>query len=218
MTPLRRVRLIAEIAALYIVAPLAVYHLVYSHQIPLLRLLIGIFTLFIVFLTFDRSFSWFKMLAKGFSIWQGLQILVFFLIFGGAIAAYAAEYHPDRFLAWPRRDPDSYYFIMMAYPLISVTTQEIIFRVFFFHRYSALFGSAHWLAILVNAGLFSFGHIIIPSWTSFAVTFLGGLLFGYRYDRTRSFWAVALEHSLYGNLIFTVGLGRYFYTGVSNLG
>ena len=42
------------------------------------------------------------------------------------------------------------------------------------------------------------------------------LLFAWRYQSSRSYWALVLEHALYGNLIFTVGLGRYFYTGVSN--
>ncbi len=30
------------------------------------------------------------------------------------------------------------------------------------------------------------------------------------------FGPVALEHSLYGDLIFTTGLGVFFFTGVSN--
>ena len=34
---------------------------------------------------------------------------------------------------------------------------------------------------------------------------------------TRSFWAVFLEHTLWGGLVFTVGLGRYFFTGVGIL-
>ena len=39
-----------------------------------------------------------------------------------------------------------------------------------------------------------------------------------RYALTRSFWAVYLEHTLWGALVFTVGLGRFFFTGVGIVG
>ena len=38
-----------------------------------------------------------------------------------------------------------------------------------------------------------------------------------RYAVTRSFWAVFVEHTLWGALVFTVGLGRFFFTGVGML-
>ncbi len=41
-----------------------------------------------------------------------------------------------------------------------------------------------------------------------------GALIAFRYTRTRSFLAAWTEHALYGQLVFTVGLGRYFFTGV----
>jgi hypothetical protein len=44
-----------------------------------------------------------------------------------------------------------------------------------------------------------------------------GALFAWRYAMTRSFWAVFIEHTLWGALVFTVGLGRYFFTGVGVL-
>jgi membrane protease YdiL (CAAX protease family) len=88
--------------------------------------------------------------------------------------------------------------------------------VFFFHRYGPLFAHARQALIVLNAVYFAFGHIIFMSMPSVVLSFFGGLLFAWRYDRTRSYWAVVLEHSLYGNLIFTVGLGRHFYTGVAN--
>ena len=33
--------------------------------------------------------------------------------------------------------------------------------------------------------------------------------------KRRSLWLTCLEHGLYGCLIFTIGLGRYFYTGAA---
>jgi uncharacterized protein len=44
-----------------------------------------------------------------------------------------------------------------------------------------------------------------------------GLLFALRYAVTRSLRAVYLEHTLWGGLVFTVGLGRFF-SGVGIVG
>ncbi len=137
---------------------------------------------------------------------------------GGGLAYWVYSQDPARFLSLPLARPRLWMFVMVAYPIISVVTQEIIYRVFFFHRYRGLFEGAPWLGILVNALLFSFGHIMFWNWPSILLTFFGGLIFAWRYLRTNSFWAVALEHALYGNLVFTVGLGGYFFTGVSNFG
>ena len=105
---------------------------------------------------------------------------------------------------------------MLVYPLVSVTTQEVMYRLFYYARYRALFGNDAQAAIALNAVLFAFSHIVFQNPTTLVISFLGGLLFAWRYEVTRSFWAVCLEHALWGNLIFTLGLGRYFYTGVSN--
>ncbi len=41
----------------------------------------------------------------------------------------------------------------------------------------------------------------------------GGWLFADTYRQSRSLWLVCLEHALYGDLIFTIGLGTFFYHG-----
>jgi hypothetical protein len=40
-------------------------------------------------------------------------------------------------------------------------------------------------------------------------------MFAGDYARRRSLGLACLEHGLYGCLIFTIGLGRYFYTGAA---
>ncbi len=106
---------------------------------------------------------------------------------------------------------------MLLYPLMSVAVQELVYRTFFFHRYGALFGGAWWLAILLNGVLFGIGHIVIGTPLAVYGTMATGALFAWRYAMTRSFWAVFIEHTLWGALVFTVGLGRYFFTGVGIL-
>ncbi len=107
--------------------------------------------------------------------------------------------------------------IMIAYPIFSVAAQELLYRSFFFHRYGPLFGSHAWLIVIVNGLLFGYAHIVMNSMFAIAATAMGGLILAARYAVTRSFWAVFIEHTLWGWLVFTIGLGRYFFTGVSNL-
>ncbi len=106
--------------------------------------------------------------------------------------------------------------VLLLYPLLSVIPQELVYRTFFFHRYGPIFGRHRWVLVLTNGALFGFAHIIFNNWIAVVGSAVVGSIIAYRYWMTRSFWAAWLEHSLYGCLIFTVGLGMFFFTGVSN--
>ncbi len=216
MTVRARVWLTIEMLLLYIASPLLVYSLLYDHHIPLFTIFPVIFAAFVIILTLDSGFSWRESLSRGISLRELGSILAIFAVAAPALTLFAWHDNPRGFLAFPRYAQGIWVMVMVLYPLLSVTTQEIMFRVFFFSRYRHLFGSDIQAAIMLNAVLFTFVHIIFRNPTTLVISFLGGLLFAWRYERTRSFWAVALEHALYGDLIFTLGLGRYFYTGVSN--
>lgn len=111
-----------------------------------------------------------------------------------------------------RRDPWLWSAIMVGYPVASVYAQELIFRAFFFHRYRPLLPS-RWAMIAASALAFAWVHIIFQNWLAVAMTLPGGLIFAWRYDRTGSTLLVSFEHALYGCLIFTIGIGQYFYSG-----
>ncbi len=213
---LRGIWLVVEMIVLFGLTPILVYTLLYQYRMPLFQILPPVFLAFIVFLTLDRTFSWRATLLKGVSFKDLVSILVIFAVAGPAIVIFAQNDVPQRFLVFPRYAYDTWVMVMIVYPLVSVTTQEIMYRVFFFHRYKALFAGDPQGAIMLNAVLFSFSHIVFQNVTTLIISFMGGLLFAWRYYNSRSYWALVLEHSIYGNLIFTVGLGRYFYTGVSN--
>lgn len=214
LTPGRRARLLAEMAGIYLLAPLAVYGLVQWGQLPLFRVLAPVIALFLLAFALDRSFSWRRLLLSGITGTQLWRIFSLFAVLGAGILGYAYFAMPESFLSFPRYRPQLWATVMLLYPLISVTAQELVYRVFFLHRYGRLFGDNIPLATAVNAGLFAFGHILFESWITVIISFAGGLIFAWRYFSTRSFWAVCLEHALYGNLIFTAGLGRYFFTGI----
>jgi membrane protease YdiL (CAAX protease family) len=208
---------IAEMALLYVASPFAIDWAVHDRSIPVFIALLPVLAIILMFLTVDRSFSLRREFTRGFSLGQLGSIIAVFAIGGGAVAAYVAHYMPELFLEFPRNRPDTYQRIMLLYPLMSVMVQELVYRTFFFHRYGVLFGKAWWLAIILNGVLFGLGHIVIGTPLAVYGTMATGVLFAWRYAVTRSFWAVFIEHTLWGALVFTVGLGRYFFTGVGIL-
>ncbi len=173
----------------------------------------GVLPIFVLLLVVDRSFSWRATFATRPRLRDVAEVLGLFGPVAAAIALFVHLVLPGRFLELPRYRPDLWLTIMIFYPLASAASQELIYRVLFFHRYEALFAGYRHAMILTNAVLFGAAHILFGNWIAIVLTGLGGLLFAWRYERTRSFWPVWLEHSLYGNLIFTVGLGRYLYSG-----
>lgn len=100
--------------------------------------------------------------------------------------------------------------VMVLYPVLSALPQEFIYRTFFFHRYKKIFTLPH-SDIIYSAAAFSFLHIVYDNWWAVGLSFLAGLLFGITYKRTQSLYWVALEHIIYGWLVFTLGLGPYFF-------
>lgn len=102
--------------------------------------------------------------------------------------------------------------VMVLYPILSVIPQEFMFRSFFFRRYRSLFFN-EWLLIAVSAFSFGFVHIVFHNWMSPILAGIGGLFFSLSYRIHHSLkWAV-VEHSFYGCMIFTAGIGFYFLVG-----
>ena len=118
--------------------------------------------------------------------------------------------HPERFFAFPTERPFMWMIVMVLYPILSALPQEFIYRTFFFHRYGN-FMSLKYAPIITSALAFGFVHIIYDNWWAVGLGFLGGLLFGITYDRTKSLFWVTVEHAIYGCLVFTIGMGEYFY-------
>ena len=206
-----------EMMALFIGAPLALWWAVHVARIPLFQVLPALLIPIFFILLVDGRFIWRKIVTTWFTFGEFLHILATFAILGSLLTWYALQVQPDRVGSFYRRVPDLYVLVMIFYPVMSVTAQEIMCRVFFFHRYGPLLENRALLLISLNAVLFGYAHIIFQNWPAVWISALGGVLFAVRYWRTRSFWAVWLEHSLYGNLIFTIGFGSFFFTGVSNV-
>lgn len=118
--------------------------------------------------------------------------------------------HPERLFAFPAERTGMWLVVIIIYPLFSALPQEFIYRTFFFHRYRKLLSSES-MIVFTSAALFSFMHIVYHNWWAIGISFIGGLLFGITYTRTKSLFWIVIEHTIYGWLVFTLGLGRYFY-------
>lgn len=205
-----RTGLAAEFAALFVGLPLAYrFSPVRAPALPLLWVVAG-YALWQMLRDprFDRTKLWNAGLLPG----RMGSILAIFGVAALAIWLGVRRFAPG--LAWSlvRPHPVFWVVVMVAYPVVSVYPQGLLYRAFFFERYAELF-PGKWAMVLASAAVFSFLHIIFRNWLAVGLTLAGGLLFAARYEETGSLAASSFEHALYGCWLFTVGLGQYFYHG-----
>jgi len=133
----------------------------------------------------------------------GLKLAIIIVV----TSIYVYTMAPDKLYQVVLNKPLLWVVILFIYSFLSVLPQEYIYRTYFFERYKTLFLSP-WVMILVNAVLFSLAHLFLGNMLVQVLTFLGGLLFAYTYTRTKSTLLVSIEHAIYGNWLFTVGMGE----------
>ena len=189
------------------------------HRLPAIPALWAIAAICTVILlrdpTMDRHRLWNAGALPAFLFrWRGglPGILPLFAIVAVAMGIAVWRFAPNLFLSLPRRTPLLWVAIVLLYPVLSVYPQSIVYRAFLFHRYGTLFGGGTG-AVVASAFAFGFMHIVFRNDYAVVLTTAAGLLFAERYLQTGSLFVSAFEHSLYGCLIFTVGLGRFFYHG-----
>jgi membrane protease YdiL (CAAX protease family) len=128
------------------------------------------------------------------------------------LAAAVYFFAPQFLFSLIRRSPALWLAIFILYPLLSVYPQELLYRAFFFHRYQPLFGSG-WGMLLASGLAFGFVHIILRNWLALVLCVIGGFLFSWTYLSSGSFLLACLDHAIFGNFLFTIGLGQFFYHG-----
>jgi uncharacterized protein len=186
-------------------------------RIPLLVMLGSAATVCMVMLlgdpAFDRRGLWNAGPAMpGHPARELWRVLGTFVVAGGALTALVAWARPEILFYFPRARPELYALVMLAYPVLSVIAQNVIYRAFIFHRYRDLFTDPRDM-IIASALAFGFAHVIFQNVLAVLLTAVGGLLFARTYARTRSLVLASIEHTLYGWLIITIGLGWYVYLG-----
>jgi membrane protease YdiL (CAAX protease family) len=202
--------LATEFAGLFVLLPLLVrWRLL---QGPRLLVLVTVTMICIGLLWKDPTFDRSRLFSLG-EIRSSLKsIALRALLVGGVITALVLLLRPIAFLSLPTQAPHLWLALLVLYPIMSAWPQEVVFRLFFFHRYTPLFGTGTWL-VGANAVAFAFLHLIYPNVLAALCSLPGGLLLALTYRRTRTLGPVWIEHTIYGLLIFTLGLGGYFYDG-----
>lgn len=200
-----------EWTLLFIAVPLAL-RIFWKPSLFFIALFLSTIMVF-VWLLFLRKFDC-KQFWRGVSTrgeWRQLKkIFLRFGVCSALIGALVYFVFPGNLFDFPLEQPVVWASIMLLYPLLSVYPQELIYRAFFFERYRKLFPSC-WATVLSSAVVFALVHIIFQNPIAVLLTLIGGVFFAETYARTRSLRLVWLEHALYGCLIFTIGLGEFFY-------
>ncbi|MCX7818457.1 MAG: CPBP family intramembrane metalloprotease [Kiritimatiellae bacterium] len=158
--------------------------------------------------SFDRSVWVVRRLRDGGWRRRLLRWLAASVVLTGMLAVV----EPRLLFRLPRDRPFVWALVVGFYPWLSVVPQTLVYRVFFLHRYALLFRRPE-LAVLAAAFAFALMHLVFLNVWAPLLSFFGGWLFARTYLTTRSAWASALEHALYGLTVMTVGWGRFFYHG-----
>jgi len=200
----------AEFGALYIAVPVA--HVIWFETLGTFLPLAAMIAAGIGLLAVTPGFRWRELVElRGLRPWlpyaAGFAVLAALVILGVTLALA-----PWNLFRLPLHEPRLWIGIMAIYPLASVITQELIFRPLFFRRYAALFGSEAG-AIAANAAVYALVHAFYQNWVAVTLSFGAGLIFAWTYVRSGSFPLVVLMHAVAGQLVFTIGLGVYFYHG-----
>ncbi|MFD2167968.1 CPBP family intramembrane glutamic endopeptidase [Thalassotalea euphylliae] len=136
------------------------------------------------------------------------MLLLFLLLILFSAIVYAVL-SPETLFYMPINWPYSWLLLLLLYPVFSAFPQEVIFRTFLFHRYKRIIPNKEH-RVLMSSVLFGFAHIIYGNWVAVLLSAAAGYCFCQTYVMSRSTLLVALEHSLWGIWIFTLGLGQYF--------
>jgi uncharacterized protein len=205
-----RILLIAELAGIFLAVPLLINRRVLPNwPIPFLLLLT---TAAFLILRREPAFQGAAELQ-----FRGMAAQLYPLVLRDALLMAVLgiavwRLAPELLFSFVKSNPVLWAAVMVLYPVLSVYPQELIFRAYFFRRYAPLFDGG-WTMVVVSAFAFGFVHIIFGNWLAVTLSTIGGLLFALTYRQSGSLALVCLEHALFGDFIFTIGIGQFFFHG-----
>jgi len=207
---MRRVYLAGEFTAIFIALPslyIRLRHII--HPIAAIWCLAAVCAWV---LKCDGYFTRYRFWGERPTRKQILFVIGRFALMATIIGLLTVLFEYGRFLTFPRTRPVLWLIVILLYPFLSAVPQGIVYRTFIFHRYGDLFGKG-WAMITASGLVFCYAHILLLNLVAILLTLGGGIIFAHTYLRSRSLWFSSMEHALYGNFIFTIGLGYYIYSG-----
>ena len=210
-----RWRRVAEWGVLFVALPVVLWWWRGVFGFAVVPLVVAGFAACVWLLLRDRGFERRRLWLGDARVRDAVIAAGVFCVLSAGVGLAVWVWMPERLFALVRARPGLWRMIMVLYPVFSVYPQEVIFRAFFFHRYASLFGSG-WGMILASGLCFGWAHLMFNHWLSVGLSAAGGVLFAWTYARTRSTLLAAFEHALWGDFLFTIGLGAFFY-GASSI-
>ena len=164
-----------------------------------------VFILALVVLYFDKTFLFFSLKKK--IDWK--FVAIFTVIFLCLSFIYILLIDKNLLFIFPKTNFKLWLLVVFIYPFLSVIPQELIYRVLFFQRYFPNINNFYF-SMLINLIVFSYGHLVFNNVHAIIITAIVSPIFAFAYLK-KSFLTCVILHSLGGQIIFTLGLGRYFY-------
>lgn len=203
--------LILEFIILCIAVP--GYIILFRHAPYMFVFLWGATLYAFVIMAMTKTQSWREVWGWDQVRWKNLQsILIRWVVACGLMLGFLYWYSPEQVFYLVQTRPGFIPVLLMMYPILSALPQEFVFCSFFFHRYQRFFGAGTGM-VLASALVFAYAHILYINPVAPVLSLAGGLIFAQTYRKTKSLSLVTIEHALYGNALFIMGLGVYFYSG-----
>lgn len=198
----------AEFIFLFFGIPLIIYFESFlTHpSLVLLPILAGI----ILYFVFTKDFNLKSLVRLNVPkrvIWNQISLV---LLTGLFLIVFVYFFKPENLFNLPRENPNIWLLIFFFYPLLSAYSQEVVYRTFLFTRYHTLFKNRD-ILIIVSGVTFGFAHIVYYHPLSILLTLFAGIYLAWIYRQTKSVLFTAILHSILGILVFTIGLGEYFW-------
>ncbi len=217
LAPAQRFWRFFELAFLFFVFPLLVF--AFDLRSIMFALLWGIVVYAaLIWCGQERCFS--KLWQKIKDEWRGAglnadmrkEMLLRFALSAVGLLLLTLWLVPERLFAFPLERPGLWLMVMLLYPLLSALPQEFLYRSFFVKRYELLFPNYNMLAI-TTAISFGLAHLLFQNPVAPLLSAVGSWFFSQSYQRHQSLFWATVEHAAYGCLVFTLGLGWFFYHG-----
>ena len=192
-----------EFFFIFLIIPSTIFFLDSSIIIFLSLYLVSILSLVILY--FDKTFLFTSLKKK--NDWK--FVIIFSVIFFFLGFFYVLLVDKNLLFIFPKTNFKLWLIVIFIYPFLSVIPQELVYRVFFFQRYFPNI-NRFYFPVFLNLVVFAYGHLVFSNMHAIIITAIVSPIFTYAYLK-KSFLTCVILHTLGGQLIFTLGLGKYFF-------
>ncbi len=200
--------LLLEFILLFLGVPLIIF--LEARLVHPSKALLPFVALVILILHYSNNFKWKELFRFRISGPLFLKHLGIVSLVGILMASWVYFFDRNNLFNLPRENWQLWLAVILVYPVFSAFTQEVIYRTFIFKRYGRIFRE-NVPKIIASALVFSFVHLFYYHPASMILTFILGIYLGWIYLKTQSVLFAAILHGLMGIVVFSVGLGHYFW-------